>query len=87
MKGLFQIWKEIHGIFLQARVSTNVFKKYMERDASSDPNLPFKKAGYKIYGVEILREGKSRMDPFKKTALSPEGESTVFTFPRRMRNR
>lgn len=28
------------------------------------------KAGYKIYGVEILREEKSRMDPFKKTALS-----------------
>lgn len=28
------------------------------------------KAGYKIYGVEILREKKSRMNPFKKTALS-----------------
>lgn len=32
-------------MFLQARISTNVFKKYMERDASSDPNLPFKEGG------------------------------------------
>lgn len=52
----------------------------MGRDASSDPNLPFKKAGNKIYGVEILREGKSRMDPFKKTSLSiPQGEPTMFS--------
>jgi hypothetical protein len=48
-----------------------IFKKCLERDASSDPNLPFK-GGYKIYGVEIPREkrGKKCMDPLKEAVLS-----------------
>lgn len=41
MKRRSKIREEIHYKFLQARVSKDIFKKYLDRDMS-DPNLPFK---------------------------------------------
>lgn len=70
MKRRFKIRKEIRYTFLQVWVSINIFKKYLKREMRFVILIYRSKAGYKIYGVEILREKKSRMNPFKKTALS-----------------